>query len=72
MAFRTAREGAWKRFGATSHLLAAASRPAPCSGTLRLFTGCPQASDNGPATEQRTSAYPAVLPIWWSWSDYGH
>jgi hypothetical protein len=27
------------------------------------FTGCPQASENGPATEQHASAYPALLPI---------
>jgi hypothetical protein len=27
------------------------------------FTGCPQASENGPATEQHDSAYPALLPI---------
>ena len=27
------------------------------------FTGFPQASENGPATEQRASAYPALLPI---------
>jgi hypothetical protein len=26
------------------------------------FTGCPQASENGPATEQHVSAYPALLP----------
>jgi hypothetical protein len=25
------------------------------------FTGCPQASENGPATEQHASAYPALL-----------
>ena len=27
------------------------------------FTGCPQASENGPTTEQHASAYPAPLPI---------
>ena len=27
------------------------------------FTGCQQASENGPATEQHASAYPALLPI---------
>jgi hypothetical protein len=27
------------------------------------FTGCPQASENGPATEQHASAHPALLPI---------
>ena len=27
------------------------------------FTGFPQASENGPATEQHASAYPALLPI---------
>jgi hypothetical protein len=26
------------------------------------FTGCPQASENAPATEQHVSAYPALLP----------
>jgi hypothetical protein len=36
-----------------------------------LFTGCPQASGNGPATEQRAPAYPALLPFWRSWSAMG-
>jgi hypothetical protein len=27
------------------------------------FTGCPQASENGPATKQHASAYPAPSPI---------
>ena len=27
------------------------------------FTGCPQESENGPATAQHASAYPALLPI---------
>ena len=34
------------------------------------FTGCQQASENVPATEQHASAYPALLPIWWSWSPW--
>jgi hypothetical protein len=45
-----------------NHVLHRQAKGEPEKAKAR-FTDCPQASENGPATEQQASAYPAVLPM---------